>query len=525
MSDIRLPIGIQSFESLIKDGFIYIDKTAYIYKLAHGNGRAFFLSRPRRFGKSLFLSALKAYWEGKRELFAGFKIEELENDWEPHPVFYFDFNKENFREEGGIERVLSDSLRSWEEEYGVNKDEIRTTLAARFQYLIEKIYKDTGKTVVVLVDEYDKPLLENGGTAERLEHDKAVYKGFFSTLKSYDEYIRFSFLTGVTKFSKVSIFSDLNHLNDISMDEDFSSICGITEAEIHDNFDSLVGTVANKNDLTSDECYKELKRMYDGYHFHQNTEGVYNPFSLLNALNKKEFGFWWFETGTPTFLIEKIKKGNYDFKKITEGEVYADEVTLKDYRDDNPDPVPLLYQSGYLTIVSYDKKYRNYKLDYPNEEVKYGFINSLIKIYLASEEEPRPLDIRSFGRDIESGNTDGLRDRFTALYASLPYPTDKDAEKIIEQNFQNVAYLTFTLLGQFVHTEVHTAKGRADIVVETDDYVYIIEFKRDTSADEALAQIEEQGYATPYAADPRTLIKIGANFDSGFRTLNEWKVV
>ncbi|MBO6109084.1 MAG: ATP-binding protein [Eubacterium sp.] len=525
MSDIRLPIGIQNFESLIKDGFIYIDKTEYIYKLAHGNGRAFFLSRPRRFGKSLFLSALKAYWEGKRDLFAGLKIDELEGDWEPHPVFYFDFNKENFREEGGIERVLSDSLRSWEEEYGVNKDEIRTTLAARFQYLIEKVYKDTEKTVVVLVDEYDKPLLENGGTAERLEYDKAVFKGFFSTLKSYDEYIRFSFLTGVTKFSKVSIFSDLNHLDDISMDEDFSSICGITEAEIHDNFDSLVGTVANKNDLTTDECYKELKRMYDGYHFHQNTEGVYNPFSLLNALNKKEFGFWWFETGTPTFLIEKIKKGNYDFKKITEGEVYADEATLKDYRDDNPDPVPLLYQSGYLTIVSYDRDFRSYELSYPNEEVKYGFINSLIKIYLSCKDEPRPLDIRSFGIDIKRGNTDGLRDRFTALYASLPYPTDKDAEKIIEQNFQNVAYLTFTLLGQFVHTEVHTAKGRADIVVETDDYVYIIEFKRDTSADEALAQIEEQGYATPYAADPRTLIKIGANFDSGIRTLNEWKVM
>ena len=528
MSDIRLPIGIQSFEKLIKGGYTYIDKTDYIYDLAQGQGTAFFLSRPRRFGKSLFLSALKAYWEGKRELFVGFKIDELESDWESHPVFYFDFNKKNFQNTSALEEVLDEHLRAWEREYDIVDDNTngqRLSLEERFRIIIKKAYDTTKKSVVILVDEYDKPLLENGGTPEILEHDKAVYKGFFSTLKSYDEYIRFSFLTGVTKFSKVSIFSDLNHLDDISMDEDFSSVCGITEAEIYDNFDSLVGTVANKNDLTKDECYKELKRMYDGYHFHQNTEGVYNPFSLLNALNKKEFGFWWFETGTPTFLIKKIKKGNYDFKKITEGEVYADEATLKDYRDDNPDPVPLLYQSGYLTIVSYDRDFRSYELSYPNEEVKYGFINSLIKIYLSCKDEPRPLDIRSFGIDIKRGNTDGLRDRFTALYASLPYPTDKDAEKIIEQNFQNVAYLTFTLLGQFVHTEVHTAKGRADIVVETDDYVYIIEFKRDTSADEALAQIEEQGYATPYAADPRTLIKIGANFDSGIRTLNEWKVM
>ncbi len=524
MSDIRLPIGVQSFEKLIRGGYTYIDKTEYIFKLAHGSGSAFFLSRPRRFGKSLFLSALKAYWEGKKELFAGFAIEKLESDWESHPVFYFDFNKENFRNEGGIERVLGDSLRKWEEEYGISGDELRSTLAARFQYLIEKVYKCTGKSVVVLVDEYDKPLLENGGSNERMEHDKAVYKGFFSTLKSYDEYIRFSFLTGVTKFSKVSIFSDLNHLDDITIDEQYADICGITERELRETLDSCVVNMADKNEMTVDECYVELKKMYDGYHFHQNAEGVYNPFSLLNALSKREFGFWWFETGTPTFLIEKIKKGNYDFKKITEGEVYADEATLKDYRDDNPDPVPLLYQSGYLTIVSYDKVFRSYELDYPNEEVKYGFINSLIKIYMQSEENPSPLDIRSFGIDINRGNTDGLRDRFTALYASMPYPTDKDIDRIVEQNFQNVAYLVFTLLGQFVHTEVHTAKGRADIIVETEDYVYVIEFKKDASANEALAQIEEKGYAVPYVADPRTVIKIGANFDSDMRTLNEWKI-
>ena len=503
MFEIRLPIGIQSFDKLIKGGFTYIDKTEYIYKLVNGGATAYFLSRPRRFGKSLFLSALRAYFEGKKELFKGMKIDELESEWKVHPVFYFDFNKENFKEEGGIERVLDDHLRKWESEYHVEKREIRSTLAARFQYLIEKVYKDAKTTVVILVDEYDKPLLENGGSTERMEHDKAVFKVFFSTLKSYDEFIRFSFLTGVTKFSKVSIFSDLNHLQDISVNKEYAGICGITEEELHSVLDISVENMANELDITKEECYSELKKMYDGYHFHQDAEGVYNPFSLLCALSDKEFNAWWFETGTPTFLIEKIKRSHYDFKKITEGEVYADESTLKDYRDDNPNPVSLLYQTGYLTIVSYDKMFRSYQLDYPNEEVRYGFMHSLAKEYFESYENPNPLDIRSFGMDIVRGNTDGLRDRLTALYASLPYPTGEDIDKVLEQNFQNVAYLLFTLLGQFVKTEVHTVKGRADIIVESDDYVYVMEFKRDSSADEALKQIEDMGYAKPYLADQR----------------------
>ena len=519
----RLPIGIQNFEGLIRDGYLYIDKTRYIYDLTHGDGKAFFLSRPRRFGKSLFLSAIKAYFEGKRELFAGLALETLEGEgpeaWQEFPVLYFDFNKKNYRENTALEDVLAEHLAEWEAQYRIKCQ--TEDPGERFRIIINSIYESTGRRVVILVDEYDKPLLENGGEKERIENDKAMFKGFFSTLKSYDEYIKFTLFTGVTKFSKVSIFSDLNHLKDITINRHYANICGITEQELHDNLDDLVLKMAKANNMSKDMCYHELRRMYDGYHFHQNSAGIYNPFSILNALMDSEFGAWWFETGTPTFLVEKLKRGRYDIRKITDGKVYANEATLKDYRDDNPDPIPVLFQTGYLTIVGYDKKYRSYQLSYPNEEVKYAFLESLAPAFLNREEEPGPLDIRSFGMDLERGDTDSLRDRLVALYAGLPYTTD---ERPLEQNFQNVAYLVFTLLGQFVKTEVHSALGRSDVIVETDEYVYVMEFKRDRTAAEALAQIEEKGYARPYSADPRTLIRIGANFDSGTRCLDEWIV-
>ena len=521
----KLPVGIQDFEKIITEGYLYVDKSDYIYNLAHGDGQSFFLSRPRRFGKSLFLSALKSYWEGRKDLFEGFRIVDLEKDnpdaWQAYPVFYFDFNRDNFKHAESLEIILDEHLKKWENRYGIWPKE-GASLAIRFQHLLEKAKDDTGKRVVILVDEYDKPLLENGGTDERMEHDKAVFKGVFSTLKSFDGYIRFAFLTGVTKFSKVSIFSDLNHLLDITIDRRYAGICGMTEDDIHNELNGYVTEMAEANGISVSECYAELKKMYDGYHFHQDAVGLYNPFSLLTALAKKEFGAWWFETGTPTFLVEKLEKGQYDIRKITDSKVYASEAKLKDYRADNPDPVPLLYQSGYLTITGYDRKYRSYQLGYPNEEVKYGFLESLAPAYLNREADTDPLDIRSFGMDIENGDTDSLRDRLIALYASLPYTTD---DRPLEQNFQNVAYLVFTLLGQFVKTEVHSALGRSDIVVETDSYVYIMEFKRDGSADEALDQIEEKGYALPYTADRREKIKIGANFDSQSRRLNEWKVV
>lgn len=517
----KLPIGIQDFEKLRNGNFVYVDKTEYIYKLVQ-TGAPYFLSRPRRFGKSLFLSTLRYYFEGRKELFEGLKISEMISEepdaWTAYPVFYFDFNKDDYQREDALEAVLDDHLTKWEKEYAVKAGD--KSLAARFQQLIEKVYSDANKGVVVLVDEYDKPLLE-GGEDERIEHNKAVFKGFFSTLKSYDRYIKFVFITGVTKFSKVSIFSDLNQLYDITLNDEYSGICGITEAELKSVFASEIEAMAEASGVSTDKCLLRLKKMYDGYHFSEKSEGVYNPFSLLNALQKKKFDMYWFATGTPTFLIEKLKKSNYDFKKLTDGDIYANAATLTDYRADNPDPIPLFYQTGYLTIKAYDDRRMRYTLGYPNDEVKYGFIESLIPYYTHSRRNSRGLDIFEIDDCIENGDADKLRDIFTALFASLPYPAD---EAVIEQNFQNVIYIVFVLLGQYVHTELHSAKGRADCVVETDDYVYIFEFKRDRSAREALNQIEEKGYATPYAADKRTLYKVGVNFNSAERTIDEWVV-
>ncbi len=518
----KLPIGIQSFESIRKDGYVYVDKTAYVYKLAH-EGKPYFLSRPRRFGKSLFLSTLRAYFEGKKELFQGLRIEGLEsnnpNAWQSHPVFYFDFNKKNYRSDTALEEVLVDHLAGWESHYGDDYKE--KPLEERFQHLIVKAVEQTGKEAVVLVDEYDKPLLE-ADDPQRVEHNKAVFKGFFSTLKSYDQYLKFVFFTGVTKFSAVSIFSDLNQLNDISLDEAYSGICGITETELRETLGPEINDFMQKQGMTEGECLRELKRLYDGYHFSQDAEGIYNPFSLLNALQKKRFGMYWFSTGTPTFLIEKIMQSGFDAKQFTSDTYFEEEASLTDYRIEDLNPVPLFYQTGYLTIKSYDEEFNSYALGYPNEEVKYGFLKCLAPYYLRAENQTNPLDVRSFIIDIEKGETDQLRDRFTALFARLPYPAD---ETIVEQNFQNVIYIVFMLLGQYVMTEVHNAKGRADAIVETKDYIYVFEFKRDKTAKEALEQIEEKGYVKPYAADPRTVFKIGVNFDSKERNLTEWEVV
>ncbi len=521
MNTRKLPIGIQDFEDIRKGQYIYVDKTEYVYNLVH-IGKPYFLSRPRRFGKSLFLSTLRCYFEGKKELFKGLKIEELEKNnpdaWQKYPVFYFDFNKKNFKTETALEEVLIAHLTEWESIYG---DEYKDCpLEERFQKLLVKAVETTGRNAVVLVDEYDKPLLEVGDS-ERLEHNKAVFKGFFSTLKSYDRYLKFVFLTGVTKFSKVSIFSDLNQLRDISLLPEYSGICGITESELIDTFKPEIEAFAASEGITTEKCISGLKKMYDGYHFSYDCVGVYNPFSVLNALQDKHFNMYWFATGTPTFLIEKLKASNFDAKSFTRDDYYEEESSLTDYRIESTNPIPLFYQTGYLTIKGYDKEFRSYALGYPNDEVKYGFLKSLAPYYLCAEEEPNPLDVRSFVLDIRKGNTDGIRDRFTALFARIPYPTD---EKIIENNFQNVIYIVFMLLGQYTKAEVHSSKGRADCIVETENYIYIFEFKRDKTAEEALKQIEDMGYDKSYAADKRQLIKIGVNFDSKERTVRGWMV-
>ena len=518
----RLPIGVQSFSSLRDGGFVYVDKTKYIHDLVQ-KSKQYFLSRPRRFGKSLFLSTLKAYWEGKKELFTGLAIAELEKDnpvaWQSYPVFYFDFNKDSYQRDGALEDVLDEHLRGWEDLYG---GRIGETLGGRFRSLLQRAYEKTGRGCVVLVDEYDKSLLEVLDNNELTEHNKAVFKGFFSTLKSYDQYLQFVFITGVTKFSKVSIFSDLNQLDDITMQPAYANICGITEAELQENFAPELADLAASQQMNDEECLTALRNMYDGYHFAAISEGVYNPFSLLKAFSTNMLEAYWFATGTPTFLTKQVKQMQLDASKFTNHTIYASGAVMTDYRFDNPDPIPLLYQTGYLTIFDYDARRQRYMLGFPNDEVKYGFLSSLLPVYTPTSTAAMGTDIFTIDEYIENGDIEGVGDIFKALFAGIPYTTD---DTPFEHYFQSVIYLVFTLLGRYVHCEVHSAKGRADCIVETADYVYLFEFKVGKSAQEALAQIEEKGYAEAYRADKRKLYKIGVSFDGEKRSLEEWKVV
>lgn len=518
----RLPTGIQSFAKLREEHFVYVDKTEYIYYVAQA-AAPFFLSRPRRFGKSLFLSALRAFWEGKKELFEGLAIERLTADdpkaWKKHPVLYIDFNFGNYHQENTLEEVLDAHLREWENEYGISA--ASGSLGVRFSEVIKQAHKKTGLRCVVLVDEYDKPLLDLIDMPERQKHCKDTIKGFFGTLKSRDEDIQNIFITGVSKFHKVSIFSDLNQLNDISLSEKFSGICGITESEIKAYFAPELADIAKKNNITEEECIIKLKRQYDGYRFHHNGSHVYNPYSLLKAFYDKEFGRYWFETRTPTFLIKQLKQIAFDLRKLTDHTIYANESLLKDYSTENPDPIPLLYQTGYLTIVDYDAESCEYTLSFPNNEVKYGFLQNLMPVYIEDCGSSSGLDIYTFRRYIVRGDIDNIMKVLTALFARITYTRENDP---FENYFQAVIYLVFTLLGQFTECEMHTFSGRIDCRVQTKEFIYLFEFKRDESAEKALQQINDKGYTLPFAADSRKLYKIGVSFDSEKRMLSEWKV-
>lgn len=521
----KLPIGIQSFEDLRRNNYLYVDKTEFVFRLAE-TGKVYFLSRPRRFGKSLFLSTLKAFFEGKKDLFEGLKIVELESDnpdaWKKYPVIYFDFNGMDYSEPGSLEKKLDKNLSSYEEIYGRDSAD-GGNVALRFASLLKNAHDKTGLGAVVLVDEYDKSLLESDNEIQ--EANRRLFKGFFGNLKSSDEYLKFVFITGVTKFSKVSIFSDLNQLNDISLNRNYSEICGITEDELLSSFEPEIKEMAETLNLTKEECLASLKEMYDGYHFHEDGKGVYNPFSLVNAFYAKELKAYWFSTGTPTFLIKKLKESRRSYMDFTNG-IEASEQDLKDYRNDNPNPIPLFYQTGYLTIKGYNQRRKSYLLKYPNEEVKIGFLESLMSSTIPESESETGLDITSFDDDIEKSDAESMMERFKSLFASLPYPAaeKENARKIAEQNFQNVFYLVFTLLGQWSQVESHNYKGRADCVLVNGETVFVFEFKVDSSAEDALKQIEENKYAEPYEKSGKKVFKIGANFSTEERNLTEWKI-
>ncbi|MGM9747978.1 MAG: AAA family ATPase [Candidatus Cryptobacteroides sp.] len=516
MSLKKLPIGIQSFEKVRTDGFRYIDKTHLVYNLAK-SGCYYFLSRPRRFGKSLFLSTLEAYFLGKKELFEGLYVEELEKDWIEYPVLHLDLNTQKYENASALNNVLNEMLDKWEQLYGKNTSEVG--FGRRFQGVIQRAYEKTGRRVVILVDEYDKPVLQAIGNDTLQDEYRSTLKGFYGALKSCDQYIQFAFLTGVTKFGKISIFSDLNHLNDISMDPRYYDICGLTEKEIKTNLSEEVEALAENLGVQPEEAYTMLKEYYDGYHFSEDkVPGLYNPFSILNALDKKKIESYWFETGTPTYLVELLKKHNYNLSYL-EKEVLSSDA-LNSIDSTSSDPVPVIYQSGYLTITGYDKEFSLYKLGYPNKEVEEGFVKFLIPYYTNVEKTRSGFEISQFVLCIRNKDIEGFMNHLQAFLSACPYELQPDQER----HFQSVMYILTTLCGFYAEVEEHTSKGRMDMTIKTDKYIYIFEFKFNSTASIALKRISDMGYADKFKNDKREIICIGVNYSSEERNIDQWLI-
>ena len=532
----KYPIGIQSFDRLREDGFVYVDKTALVYNLVQ-TGSIYFLSRPRRFGKSLLVSTLACYFQGRKELFDGLAIADLEKDWLQYPIFRIDFNGGPYTQPGLLEATIEGYLGNWEDIYGKNLN--YTTTGDRFKELLRRAYERTGQRAVVLIDEYDKPILDvlDTGTytcnhvGEKLlleDHHREILRSFYSTFKGADEYLKFVLLTGVTKFSQVSVFSGFNQPKDISMDERYESLCGITQEELEKYFAEPISRLATKYECTVEEMKDWLKRQYDGYHFSTNMAAIYNPFSILNAFDMNEIRDYWFATGTPTYLIRLLQHSREQMNELT-GKFY-DPTMFIDYKADVEQPLPMIFQSGYPTIKEYNKKMGTYLLDFPNNEVRKGFLSVLAANYMKPKSKEVTSWITDAVMDLERGDTDAFRRSLTSFLASIPYDSHgslKDID-ITEKHFQYTFYLLLRLIGVYctaIHCEDRQSYGRVDCTLEMEDYVYIFEFKMDGTAQEALEQIEKTGYAKPYLADKRKVICIGVNFSSVTRTVEDWEEV
>ena len=531
----RFPLGVQSFSKLREGSAVYIDKTEYLYRLVSSETTSYFLARPRRFGKSLFCSTLRAYFEGKRELFEDLKIMQWEKDWVKHPVLYLDFVSGNyaagpmtlidkirlilinFEKENGITFNEEESAKEIDKKIDPIKKESQL-IAARFESDLKAVYEKTNVGTVILVDEYDNPLIQSVD----IETDKSTYRGFFSVLKSADEYIRFAFLTGVTKYAKTSIFSGANQPEDISFDESFSAVCGITHEELTAYFSADIEEFAQKKQTSSDDIIAKLKKWYDCYIFHENGIKVFNPVSLFTALKKKEMRNYWYETGTPTVLMKRIKKSYFDVKTLKHDVEYSkDELTCYKDSESNPDIEPLLYYTGYLTIKSYDEESDLYTLGLPNMEVERSFFNSLAREFYGPTSSPTGFSYAKFLADFRKRDTESVIERLKALFCSLPYANDKNA-KLVERDFQNVIYLVFSILGEYIISEPHFSKGRADSILINNDYVYIFEFKIDQDAQTALQQINVKNYAGRFKMDGKRIIKVGVSFSSAEKNIVEW---
>ena len=528
----KYPIGMQSFDQIIEDGYVYVDKTEMIYSLVKG-GKIYFLSRPRRFGKSLLVSTLKNYFLGRKELFKGLAIEGLEKDWLEYPVFHVDFNGRDFTLEGTLEHVLDDYVSRWEEDWQVERGK-SPVVGDRFIRVLEQAHARIGRRAVVLIDEYDKPILDVLDTGletvlgeNRMlleERHRNVLKAFYSVFKAADEHLQFVFLTGVTKFSQVSVFSGFNQPKDISMDGRYETLCGITQEELESYFAEAIVAMAAKRKCGVEVIKQLLKRQYDGYHFGEELVDVYNPFSLLNAFDSMRIQDYWFRSGTPTYLIRLLNHTRENLDELTGR--YYDPREFVDYKADVEKPLPMIYQSGYLTIKDYNARRNTFLLDFPNNEVKSGFLTMVASDYLKPKSSVNNwvLDVVDA---LESGDTEQFRVLLTSFLSDIPYTMRrKENERERERYFHYTFYLLMRLVSVYtVYTEKQQSEGRVDCVIETDAHVYIFEFKLDGTADEALRQIEEKGYALPYLNDRRQLHRVGVSFSSETGTVDDWAVI
>ena len=512
----KCPIGIQTFSDIIEENYLYVDKTAMVYELTHSGNRYVFLSRPRRFGKSLLASTLHSYFAGRKDLFKGLAIEKLETEWTQYPVLHFDMSTAKHVDELRLEQELNLKLANYEAIYGKSEDEINVN--QRLQGIIKRAYEQTGRKVVILIDEYDAPLLDVVHEEENLPKLRKVMRNFYSPLKACDPYIKFAFLTGITKFSQLSIFSELNNIKNVSMLPQFAAICGITKEELTEQFGDYIDAFAEAQGKTHDEIVEELAYRYDGYHFTWPSPDIFNPFSLLNAFSDMAFNNYWFGSGTPTYLIEMMRKFNVQPSEL--GPQSAGSSRFDAPAERLTSLTPLLYQSGYLTIKDYDRDIRTYTLDIPNNEVRIGLMEALFPKYVnADPGKWNPL-LGGMKKLIVKDDMDGAIRFLQTFLGTVPYCDNANSEG----HYQQMLYVIFSLMGFYLDVEVHTAKGRVDLVLHAPQALYLIEIKLNKSADNAMNQIDVKQYDKRFALLNLPIVKVGVNFSTEERNITDWTI-
>ena len=510
------PIGIQTFEKIRTRNYMYVDKTEYIYRMVHADSNYFFLSRPRRFGKSLLTSTLEAYFQGRKDLFKGLAMDLLETEWTEYPVLRFDMSLGKHMEKEQLERYLSSQLELMEHKYGILTESPDANI--RLTNLIRRAYEQTGRQVVVLIDEYDAPLLDVVHEEKNLPVLRNIMRNFYSPLKACDPYLRFVFLTGITKFSQLSIFSELNNIKNISMLPEYAAICGITEEEMATQMDEDLDILAGRLNVNREEVVKKLKAHYDGYHFAWPSPDIYNPFSLLNAFADGRLDSYWFGSGTPTYLIEMLNRFGVLPSKIGGNEVVAADFDAPTERMESI--TPLLYQSGYVTIKGYDEMFQIYTLDIPNAEVRIGLMRSLIPYYVTRDTQATNTTVVNLARALVRGDMDGMLCLLQTFLSTVPYCDRTD----YEGHYQQMLYIIFSLLGAYVDVEVRTPMGRVDMVMRTATTLYIVEPKLNQSAEAAIQQIDLKNYPERFALCGLPMVKVSINFDMERHTLKDWMI-